>query len=107
MNSSYLFKRYVADDGLKGEDNGFLLLTFWYIEDLIKMGRVGEAKDILESILNMSNHLMLFSEEIDLKTGEMLGNFPQAISHLGVIRTITLLNNEFKKSGNAGILKYA
>lgn len=107
MNSSYLFKRYLEDDGLKGDDNGFLLLTFWYIEDLIKMGSIGKAKDILESILSMSNHLMLFSEEMDLKTNDMLGNFPQAISHLGVVRTITLLNNEFKKSGNAGILKYA
>ena len=107
MNSSYLFKRYLENDGLKGEDNGFLLLTFWYIEDLIKMERVGEAKDILEYILNMSNHLMLFSEEIDLKSNDMLGNFPQAISHLGVIRTITLLNNQFKKIENAGILKYS
>jgi glucoamylase len=105
MNSSYLFKRYIEDDGIKGKDNAFLLLSFWYIEDLIKMDRVSDAKEVLESILKRSNHLMLFSEEIDFDSYEMLGNFPQAITHLGVISAITKLNNEFKRNEKSSILK--
>ncbi len=105
MYDNYLFKRYSGDDGIKGDDNAFLLLSFWYIEDLIKMGRIKDAKNVLELILNLSNHLMLFSEEIDLNTHDMLGNFPQAITHLGVIRVITKLNNEFKKIRKSGIVK--
>ncbi len=100
MHDNYLFKRYNEDDGLKGDDNAFLLLSFWYVEDLILMNRIKDAKNVLDRLLNMSNHLMLFSEEIDFKTLEPVGNFPQAITHLGVIRAITKLNNAFKKIKN-------
>ncbi len=98
MYDNYLFKRYNNDDGIKGKDNAFLLLSFWYIEDLIKMDRIKDAKKTLDSILKLSNHLMLFSEEIDLNTHDLLGNFPQAITHLGVIRAIVKLNNKLKKA---------
>jgi len=98
MYDNYLFKRYSNDDGIKGKDNAFLLLSFWYIEDLIKMNRIKDAKKTLDSILKLSNHLMLFSEEIDLNNHDMLGNFPQAITHLGVIRAIVKLNNKIKKA---------
>lgn len=96
MYDNYLFKRYNNDDNIKGKDNAFLLLSFWYIEDLIKMNRIKDAKKTLESILKLSNHLMLFSEEIDLNNYNMLGNFPQAITHLGVILAIVKLNNKLK-----------
>lgn len=92
MSNDILFKRYRNDDGLKCEDNAFLLMSFWYIEDLILMGEIEEAESLLNKIISMGNHLYLFSEEIDLKTGELIGNFPQAITHLGVIRCIFRLN---------------
>lgn len=106
MHNNYLFKRYNEDDGLKGDDNAFLLLSFWYIEDLIKMKKIKEAKNALETVLNLSNHLMLFSEEIDLQTHDFLGNFPQAITHLGVIRAIVKLNEQFSNSQKSPIVNH-
>ena len=91
-----LFIRYREDDGLKGDDNAFLVLSFWYVEVLIMMGRINEARMAFESILDKGNHLGIFSEEIDLKTGEQLGNFPQAITHLGVISVAVHLNSVLK-----------
>ena len=97
-NPCGMFLRYVNDDGLKEHDNAFLLLSFWYIEDLILLGKVKDAKAIFENILRHSNHLMLFSEEIDFDgCEEMLGNFPQAITHLGVIRAAIKLDNALRK----------
>jgi len=96
MTPNYLFLRYNKDDGLKSMDNPFLLLSFWYVEDLILMGRTEHAKKVLETLLSKSNHLYLFSEEINPETGSLLGNFPQAITHLGVIRAIARLNSALK-----------
>jgi GH15 family glucan-1,4-alpha-glucosidase len=97
-NPCGMFRRYLNDDGLQGHDNAFLLLSFWYVEDLILLGRVNEAKVVFENILRHSNHLMLFSEEIDFEgCKEMLGNFPQAITHLGVIRAAIKLENALRK----------
>lgn len=94
--TDHLFKRYREDDGLSGHDNAFLLLSFWYVEVLIKMNRLEEAKDIFDSLMDRANHLGLLSEEVDFATGEQLGNFPQAITHLGVIRAAVFLNIAFK-----------
>ena len=86
MHEKYLFSRYLNDDGLSCKDNPFLLLSFWYAEALIEMGREKDAKKVYETILGLSNDLKLFSEEIDLDNFDMIGNYPQAITHIGVIR---------------------
>lgn len=100
-NRDGIFIRYKNDDGLKGKDNGFLLLSFWYVEDLILMGRLKDAKQTFENLLSYSNHLMLFSEELNFTdSNEMLGNFPQAITHLGVIRAAVKLNRAMRKRGS-------
>lgn len=96
MRKDFLFKRYLADDGLKGDDNAFLLLSFWYVEDQIIFKNVKKARTVFETLLEMGNKIGLFSEEIDFKTGEMLGNFPQGITHLGVIRAAKKLSDDFK-----------
>ncbi|WP_010900715.1 glycoside hydrolase family 15 protein [Thermoplasma acidophilum] len=97
MVDGYLFRRYREDDGLKGDEGSFLMLTFWYIEDLILMKRLKAARAALESIIEKANHLGLYSEEIDEKTGDFLGNFPQALSHLGIIRVAPKLEEAFLK----------
>nr|BAR87973.1 trehalase [Thermoplasma volcanium] len=97
MVDGYLFKRYREDDGLKGDEGSFLMLTFWYIEDLILMKRLKKAREVLESVLEKANHLGLYSEEIDEKSGDFLGNFPQALSHLGVIRVAPKLEEALLK----------
>ncbi len=88
--------RYQADDGLEGEEGGFLLCNFWFVECLALSGNIKKAKEILKNTLKASNHLGLFSEEFDYKNNEMLGNFPQAFSHIGFINAVTaILNVEF------------
>lgn len=98
MGRDYLIKRYNNDDGLSCPDNAFLLMSFWYVEVLIDQNKVDEAKDVLTSLLSKGNHLKLFSEEIDMKTLEPIGNFPQAITHLGVIRAICKLDKKLKNN---------
>ena len=71
-------------DGLEGEEGTFSICTFWYVEALARAGRVDEARLAFEKMLTYANHLGLYSEEIGL-TGEALGNFPQAFTHLALI----------------------
>ncbi len=88
--------RYQAEDGLAGEEGGFLLCNFWFVECLALSGDMKKAKEVLESTLKAANHLGLFSEEFDRTNNEMLGNFPQAFSHIGFINAVTaILNVEF------------
>ena len=94
MGKDYLMRRYNNDDGFSCKDNAFLLTSFWYAEVLSDQGNVEKAKQVLETLMSKGNHLHLFSEEIDMQTGEQLGNFPQAITHLGVIRAICKANEK-------------
>ena len=80
-----LVYRYHADDGLRGKEGAFLLCGFWLVACLARLGRVEEAERNFRELLGRANHLGLYSEEIDPKTGEALGNFPQAFSHMGLI----------------------
>src|SRR5215210_2391614 len=85
--SNSLVYRYDVEkpmDGLKGEEGTFSLCTFWLVEALTRAGRVDESRLIFEQMLGYSNHLGLYSEEIG-PSGEALGNFPQAFTHLTLI----------------------
>ena len=99
MVDGYLFKRYNDKDNFVSDDNAFVLLSYWYVEDLIVSGKVKKAREVLGKIVSHSNHLGLMSEEIDLKTGELLGNFPQALSHLGMVIAAVRLNRVSKNYG--------
>ena len=77
-----------TDDGLDAQEEGaFTLLSFWLIGNLLYTGRVERAAEYFEQIMSHANHLGLFSEMIDPRTGALLGNFPQAYSHVGLIHT--------------------
>jgi GH15 family glucan-1,4-alpha-glucosidase len=85
--SDSLVHRYNADvspDGLRGEEGTFSMCSFWYVEALTRAGRIEEARLAFEKMLTYANHLGLYSEEIG-PTGEQLGNFPQAFTHLALI----------------------
>ena len=77
-----------TDDGLGGQNEGaFVLLSFWLIGNLLYTGQVDRAAAYLEEVMSQANHLGLFAEMIDPRTGDFLGNFPQAYSHIGLIHT--------------------
>ena len=68
-------------------------MSFWYVEYLREIGDLDEAEKVLNKLVGYGDHLHLFSEEVDVETEEPIGNFPQGITHLGVIRAIYKLNN--------------
>lgn len=80
-----------SPDGLAGDEGTFSLCTFWYVDALSQANRLGSARMIFEQMLTYSNHLGLYSEEIG-PTGEQLGNFPQAFTHLALINAAVSLN---------------
>ena len=80
----YRYNVEASPDGLEGDEGTFSICTFWYVEALARAGRVDEARLAFEKMLTYANHLGLYSEEIG-PTGEALGNFPQAFTHLALI----------------------
>ncbi|GAA5011678.1 glycoside hydrolase family 15 protein [Actinopolymorpha pittospori] len=87
----YRYDPNMSPDGLGGREGTISICTFWYVEALTRAGRVDEARLIFEKMLTYTNHLGLFSEEIG-PTGEQLGNFPQAFTHLALISAAFNLN---------------
>ena len=77
--------RYLADDGLEGEEGSFVFCTLWMVSALARSGQVARAKERFELVLSHRNDVGLMAEEIDPRTGRQLGNFPQAFSHVGII----------------------
>jgi GH15 family glucan-1,4-alpha-glucosidase len=80
-----LVYRYLAHDGLEGEEGTFLLCTFWLAQALALAGEVERARQTFERAIAFLNDVGLLAEEVDPDTGELLGNFPQAFSHIGLI----------------------
>ena len=80
----YRYDPSASPDGLRGEEGTFSICSFWYVEALTRAGQVEPARLAFEKMLTYSNHLGLYSEEIG-PTGEQLGNFPQAFTHLALI----------------------
>jgi GH15 family glucan-1,4-alpha-glucosidase len=80
----YRYNVEASPDGLEGEEGTFSICTFWYVEALARAGRLEEARLAFEKMLTYANHLGLYAEQIGL-TGEALGNFPQAFTHLALI----------------------
>lgn len=80
----YRYDPLASPDGLRGQDGTFSICSFWYVEALTRAGRLDEARLAFEKMLTYANHLGLYAEEIG-QTGEQLGNFPQAFTHLALI----------------------
>ncbi len=88
----FVYRYLGMDDGLTGKEGTFTICTFWLANDLIALGEPDKARALFEKLRGFANDLGLFSEEIDADTGAMLGNFPQAFSHLAFINTAVLLH---------------
>ncbi len=88
-----------ADDGLRGSEEGsFSLCSFWLVECLTRAGRLEEARLVFEKMLTYANNLGLYAEQVG-DTGEALGNYPQAFTHLGLISAAWDLNRALGESG--------
>jgi GH15 family glucan-1,4-alpha-glucosidase len=77
--------RYRGVDGLAGDEGTFVFCTLWLVSALARSGQIERAKERFETVLACANDLGLIAEEIDAETGRMIGNYPQAFSHIGVI----------------------
>jgi GH15 family glucan-1,4-alpha-glucosidase len=100
-----LLRRYrtdETDDGLSGSEGAFLWCSFWLVRNLLRLGRSEEAQALYQRLLGYSNHLGLFSEMVAPSSGEMLGNFPQALTHLAVIITGLELTQAMQKKNTEG-----
>ena len=84
--------RYVNEDDFGLPEVSFNICTFWYIDALIDIGEVEEAKRLYENILAHRNHIGLLSEDLDPRTGELWGNYPQTYSLVGIINTAMKLD---------------
>ena len=92
-------RRYLAsetDDGFEDGEGAFYMLSFWLIGALMSVGETDEAIAKFEELIETKNHLGLFAEMIDPATGEALGNFPQAFSHIGLIHTARNLSEALR-----------
>jgi len=90
-----------ASDGLSGEEGTFCICSFWYVECLARSGDLDKARFVFEKTLGYANHLGLFAEELG-RSGEHLGNFPQAFTHLALISAAHYLDRALSDSGQRG-----
>jgi GH15 family glucan-1,4-alpha-glucosidase len=84
-----------SKDGMPEGEGAFLPCSFWYVDNLVLQGRLDEARRTFDRLLAVRNDVGLLSEEYDPNSGEMLGNFPQALSHLGLVNSAHNLTQPF------------
>ncbi len=94
LSNDGLLYRYKNEDDFGLPSSSFTICTFWFINALFKIGEEEKAQALFDKILGYSNHLGLFSEDIDFKSKRLLGNFPQAYSHLALIECAVNFSNK-------------
>jgi len=94
-----LVKRYdtaKSDDGLPSDEGVFLACSFWLVDAYVLLGRIADARQLFERLLTLCNDVGLLSEEYDPRAGRLLGNFPQALSHIALINSAFNLSEAAK-----------
>ncbi|MDR0360189.1 MAG: glycoside hydrolase family 15 protein [bacterium] len=95
----YRYNPSASPDGLRGSEGTFSMCTFWYVDALARSGRLDDARLVFEKMLTYASPVGLFSEEVG-PTGEQIGNFPQAFSHLALINAA--MNLDYQLDHGAG-----
>ena len=98
MDDGFVLRYRTADDGevdgLTGREGAFLACSFWLVDCLHMIGRTDEAEELFGRLLSLRNDLGLLSEEYDARRGRLVGNFPQAFSH------VSLVNSAYRLTGH-------
>jgi GH15 family glucan-1,4-alpha-glucosidase len=97
-----LVYRYLAHDGLAGEEGTFLLCTFWLAQAQALAGELDDATATFERAVAAINDIGLLAEEVDVPSGEMIGNFPQAFSHIGLINAAWAISQAQQRAAGRG-----
>jgi GH15 family glucan-1,4-alpha-glucosidase len=95
LRGDYLF-RYVTEDDFGRPETAFLICSFWYADALRAVGRSERARDLFEKLLSRRNAHGLLSEDLDVQSGELWGNFPQTYSMVGLINTARRLSESWE-----------
>jgi GH15 family glucan-1,4-alpha-glucosidase len=99
LSKNNLIYRYKdVDDGLAGAEGSFVVCNFWLVENLVKSGKIKEATTVFETVLQHASPTGLLSEEIDPESHELLGNYPQGFSHVGLINAALSINEANHKT---------
>ncbi len=98
-----LVYRYLAHDGLAGTEGTFLLCTFWLAQAQALTGELDQAKATFERAVAAINDVGLLAEEVDVATGEMIGNFPQAFSHIGLVNAAWAISQAAERAAGAAV----
>jgi GH15 family glucan-1,4-alpha-glucosidase len=102
LTESGLVLRYrvdETDDGLSGREGTFLICSFWLVAALSEIGEADRARKLCERLLGMAGSLDLYAEELDSQSGQHLGNFPQAFTHLALINAVSHVIADEQREG--------
>jgi alpha,alpha-trehalase len=94
VKNGFMF-RYLVEDDFGAPENAFVVCTFWMVNALYIIGERVKAQQMFDNILKYRNHLGLLSEDIEVYTGRLTGNFPQAYSHLALIQSAFTLETAY------------
>lgn len=94
--------RYLADDGLEGGEGTFMICSFWLVECLAMLGQTARARELFERLTSYVNDVGLLAEELDPDTGQQLGNFPQAFTHIGLVNAAWAITRAERAADAAG-----
>lgn len=92
LKKDYMVQRYSIKDDFGVSTSSFNICSFWLVQALIYIGEKQKAEKLFKKLVKKSNHLGLFSEDIDIKTQQLIGNFPQAYTHIALINCSILLS---------------
>ena len=92
LRHDYMVQRYRIKDDFGVSKSAFTICSFWLVDSLIYIGEIDKAKELFDKLVKCSNHLGLFSEDIDIATGKLAGNFPQAYTHIAMINTSIMMS---------------
>ena len=109
LTTGSLVRRYdthESDDGIAGDEGAFFMCSFWLVDALAHCGEVEKAQRLFERLLSFSSACGLFSEEVDVRTGELLGNYPQAFTHLALVgAAVNIERARHRQLGVRGLTK--